>query len=134
MRRIILLVGVLTAAWLSEIQAQEGVPTQFSYVGFITDAQDVVVADGQHELTFQLYGEADGGVSLWRETRTVTTVRGVFSAVLGQVETLDLPFDQAYWLGITVGDGQELSPRVPLAATPYSLFCQVSRRWRHHPG
>ena len=46
---------------------------------------------------------------------------GLFTAILGSSTPLNLPFDQQYWLGISVNGGSELSPRTPLTSSPYSL-------------
>ena len=45
---------------------------------------------------------------------------GVFDAVLGSSNPLDLDFDEKYYLGIAVGLDPELG-RVELTAAPYSL-------------
>ena len=40
---------------------------------------------------------------------------------LGTVNSLDLPFDQPYWLSVTIGTRDEVTQRMPLTSTPYSL-------------
>ena len=55
------------------------------------------------------------------ETQTVPVNQGVFNAILGSVEPLEIAFDKPYWLGIMVNGGAELEPRMALTASPYSL-------------
>ena len=97
--------------------AQDPVPQSTAYMGYLTDAAGDVVADGDHSITFRLYEQASGGSAMWESSRTVTTTDGLFSVVLGAVASLDdVPFDRAYHLGISIGGGDELSPRVALVA------------------
>lgn len=115
----------LAVALASASDSQEAVPQRVAYMGYLTDAADSVVEDGDHELTFRLYGQTTGGDAVWTSTRTVTTSGGLFSVVLGESESMDgLPFDRPYSLGISVGSGDELSPRVSLVASPYSLHAK----------
>ncbi len=110
---------------LSTVHAQEAVPKTISYMGYLSDAAGDVVVDGDHEITFRLYEQAAGGTAAWESTRTVTTAKGLFSVVLGESESLDaVPFDRPYYLGISIGAGDELSPRIALVAAPYSLYAK----------
>ncbi len=104
---------------VSRMNAQ--VPRTLSYQGVLTDSSGTVVPDGSYSLTFRLYQTSTGGSSLWQETQTVQTHKGVLSAVLGNVTPLALPFDSQYWLGIQVSANPELAPRMPLTASAYSL-------------
>ena len=95
------------------------IPQKITFQGMLTDGAGEAL-NGDHTLTFKLY-ESEGSTDpLWSETQTVPVVEGVFNAILGNVTPLSLPFDATYWLGITVG-GSELSPRVQLTSSPYSL-------------
>ena len=80
------------------------------------------MANGRYEITFILYDAAENGDALWKELQTVEVINGVFSTLLGTVESLSpVPFDAPYWLGITLDGGQEMKPRIALAASPYAL-------------
>jgi hypothetical protein len=48
-------------------------------------------------------------------------VQGIFNALLGTVNPLDLPFDEQYYLGIAIGNEEELSPRIALTSSAYSF-------------
>ena len=112
--------GVFSVVLLS-LPLWAAAPATIGYQGVLTDNNNQVVNDGSHSLTFKLYTASSGGSALWTETQTVTTTRGVFTAVLGSATTLNISFEQALWLGITIGSDTELSPRVQLSGVPYSI-------------
>ncbi len=117
MRAIILLIiGISCTAFAQ-------VPRTISYQGVLTDAQGNLIPDGNHTLTLKLYDAATNGSLLFIETQTVPVVKGVFNAIIGSVTALpaSLAFDRAYFLGVSVDGGAELSPRTPLTAAPYAL-------------
>ncbi|GAB5536715.1 MAG: hypothetical protein Rubg2KO_29640 [Rubricoccaceae bacterium] len=96
-------------------------PATLNHQGYLTDASGEPV-DGNVLLTFSLYDVDTDGTALWTETQGVEIDQGLFHAMLGVSESLDaLAFDAPYWLGITINSGDELAPRFPLSATPYSL-------------
>jgi len=110
----VLLCTLCTAAWADA-------PRTLSYQGVLTDADGRAVSDGEYGMTFRIYDVASGGTALWTETQTGTVAKGIFDVVLGAVVPLALPFDEQYWLGISVEGEGELSPRIPLASSAYSL-------------
>lgn len=117
MKRIYL----LTALLLSVISVAYGqVPRSFSYQGVLSEKNGGVVSDGDHTLTLTLYPTRTGAVTLYSKTLTATTINGVFSVILDSIPD-SIPFDDQYYLGITVDGGTELKPRTPLTSTPYSL-------------
>ena len=97
------------------------IPQTISYQGVLTDTSGKAVPDGVYNLTFKLYDDVIGGTPLWSETQPVTVSKGIFHAILGAVNPLALAFDTQYWLGVTVEGGSELTPRIKLTASPYSL-------------
>ncbi len=103
------------------------IPRTISYQGVLTDVNGTAVTDGAYEMTFRLYDALDGGTALWSETQTVPVQDGLFNVLLGTVTPLTPAFDRPYWLGVTVGSGQEMVPRIPLAASAYSLNAHTVR-------
>jgi len=87
----------------------------------LTDASGTVVPDGSYKLTFKLYDVETGGTALWSETQSVLVSKGIFSVALGSVTPIGLAFDKPYWLGVTVGTGTELTPRIALTGSAYSF-------------
>jgi len=124
MKSIILFVLTITCALAIMMIAQPGmaqVPRIISYQGVLSDAGGTPVADASYALTFNLYTSPSGGSAIWNETQSVTTAKGVFNVNLGSITPLTPEFDAACWLGVTIGSGSEMTPRVPLTAGPYSL-------------
>jgi len=101
------------------------VPQTMSYQGVLMKAKGTLVQNGQYTLTFKLYDAAEGGKVLWSETQTIRVEDGLFNAALGSVNSLDIPFDQPYWLSVTIGDGEEVSRRMQLTSSAYSLQAQT---------
>ena len=97
------------------------IPQTMSYQGVLTEIDGNPVPNGTVSLTFKLFDSAEGGDTLWQETQDVTVTNGLFNVILGSNAPLNLPFDEQYWLGITVGSDVELTPRTALTASPYSL-------------
>ncbi len=97
------------------------IPTTISYQGILTQTDGTPVADDNYNLTFRLYSQPSSGNPIWEETQLLSTQDGLFNAILGTNNPLDLPFDQTYFLGISINGGDELTPRLQLTATPYSL-------------
>jgi hypothetical protein len=98
------------------------IPQTISYQSLLTEKNGDAVADGTYSFTFKLYNDADEGSPLWTETQSLSVVNGLMNVILGSEEHLNLAFDVPYWLGISIGEDQELAPRIELTASPYSLI------------
>ncbi len=122
MKRFCLVIGIMLTA-VSAVLGQ--VPRTMSYQGVLTDADGNPVPDGTYNFVFRLYLAESGGDPIWEETQMVVISGGLFDVILGQVNPLDLPFDRPYYLGISVDGGSEMSPRIPLSASPYSLTART---------
>jgi hypothetical protein len=109
------LLGIFSQPVLAQLD-----PT-LSIQGILTKSNGVAVSDGNYNLVFKLYTAPTGGMAIWNETQAAVEVsNGIYSAVLGVVNPLNVPFDQLYYLGVTVGS-TELSPRILLTSAPYAL-------------
>jgi len=116
MRKTILTLWLLFAA-----HAQAAVPLTMHYQGHLTGVSGQPV-NGTVAMTFKLYGAAEGGAALWSETHASVSVSdGAFSVRLGSLVPLELPFDQQYYLGVSVGADPEMAARLPVAAAAYAL-------------
>lgn len=121
----ILLLGLMVrSAWAE-------VPPTMSYQGVLKE-NSIPVPDSSYSLTFRLYADTTQP-ALWTETQSLATSGGVFSAILGSVTPLNLPFDQQYYLGTAVGGDPEMTPRVKLSSAPYSIRSSSSSQWSFHP-
>jgi hypothetical protein len=100
-----------------------GVPQLISYQGRLANSLGEPV-NTSVSMTFAIYDAPSGGTVLWSETHSsVRVYDGLFNVVLGsQGSPLpDSVFSSAeLYLGVTVSDDSELSPRTHLAASSYA--------------
>ncbi|MBC7709193.1 MAG: hypothetical protein H7203_03970 [Rhizobacter sp.] len=96
------------------------VPRTINYQGYLTSPSGAAIT-ASLPMVFKIYNVASLGAALHSEPQTVAVTNGIFNVLLGTGTALTLPFDTAYYLGVTVGTDAELSPRQPLAASPYSI-------------
>ena len=111
--------ALLLVCWCSLIHAQ--VPHQLNYQGYLTNPSGAAINNASLSLTFKLYTVASGGTELYGETQSVIVINGIFNALIGSVAPLTLAFDQPYFIGISAGGDTEMTPRQPLAASPYAI-------------
>ena len=118
MKRNALLLCLLVA-FAAQLQAQAVLGIQ----GVIKNADGSAVSNGKYSLQFKLYTAASGGTAVWTETQPqVQVTGGIYSALLGEVTPLEnVPFNQAYFLGVAFDGGAELIPRARLTTTPYAF-------------
>ncbi len=118
----VLLVSLLLG-FFSTAHAQ--VPATIAYQGYLTDADGTPLTEASATLTFRLYDATTNGTAQWTETQVGVPInQGVFAVQLGSVEPLTPSLLGApLFLSVAVGDAstEELAPRVPLTAVPYSL-------------
>lgn len=82
---------------------------------------------GSFNIEFRLYTTLSGGSATWTETQTLTVTNGVYSALLGSVNSLvGLNYDVSYWLGIAIDGADELSPRTKLTMSPYAMMAGMN--------
>ena len=116
-----LLIFLTMCILLTALTAMGQIPKTISYQGVLTDNNGTTVPNGDYSILFNLYNVSSSGSPLWTETQTVTISDGIFNVKLGAVNPLNLAFDEAYWLAITIDNGSELSPRIELTSSAYSL-------------
>ena len=114
----VMMFGIYPASMIAQTSPFTVIPFQ----GVLTTSGGVVVPDGNYQLTFRLYPTASGGSAIWNETQTVSVSNGSFSVLLGSQNSFgNLQFDRRYYLGISIGGGSELEPRIPIGAVAYSI-------------
>jgi hypothetical protein len=95
------------------------IPETMSYQGFLTDNSGNEVT-GSVNFLFKLYESSTAGTAIWQENHLgVAVENGIFSVILENLGSLE--FDTQYWMGISINGGAELTPRVKLTSTAYSL-------------
>jgi hypothetical protein len=99
------------------------VPQMLSYQGKLTDTLGVPVADTVYDIRFRLYAQPSGGSPFWQEDQPARTESGLFSVLLGSVTAMDsVPSSGALYLGMAVGGGAELTPRLRIASAAYTYL------------
>lgn len=112
------LLTVMVFALLSVSASAQTVSIQ----GVLRDPNGRSVDNGFYEVTFKIYDVESGGTELWSETYpSLETKHGVFQANLGENTSLDgLAFDTEYYVGVTVENYAEMTPRIKLTIYPYA--------------
>ena len=126
--KIIAKVIVLTfsALILFTLTAASQAPKTIVYQGRLTDISGEPVTTTQ-SVTFSIYSVPTSGLVRWTETLDVQPdAEGLFTVELGTLDTtLHSVFngDKRY-LGIKVGDDDEMTPRQLLTSTPYAISAE----------
>jgi hypothetical protein len=112
---------LMLALWLWPVGLWAAPPGHVSYQGYLTASSGDPVS-GTVPMTFSLYAAPTGGSALWSEHHPGEAVSaGVYSAQLGSVTALNLPFNTTYYLGVAVGSDPEMTPRLQLSSVPYAM-------------
>ena len=139
------LIALLLTLNLPVFAATPTPPGQMAFQGFLSDAagQPLGLASPlKTNLTFRIWRNATGstgGDLVWAESQTVVVEQGQYTALLGngaQVGTepftnhLATVFTGAdasdRFLGVTVGTGTEIRPRIQFFASPFAQFSGAS--------
>jgi len=119
MRHLSILFAILFLVFFSTILMAQ-VPKLINYQGVLLDDNNQPVNDTL-KITFTIY-EKNGTTLLWTEEHSQVKVEnGLFHVILGSTAPFDIPFDKPYELGIKVNNDPELSPRMELTSTAYSI-------------
>lgn len=111
--------------------AADPTPLALSHHGYLLNAQDVPISENT-AITFGLYDDpdlSDAPTPIWGETYDVQVKGGQYAVLLGDTRgpnAAKKPMPPSVfgaserWLGIKVGTGAELTPRLRVAAVPYA--------------
>jgi len=108
---------------VSSHTASAQIPRTFTYQGLVVDNTGRPVADGSHTIVISLYTNPTGGNAIFSENQSVNTLKGLLSTSIGFQTPFpaSVKFDSAYFLGIAIDGGAELTPRTMLTSAPYAL-------------
>ncbi len=95
------------------------IPTEINYQGYLTDDSGIPL-DGSYTVVFSLYDQATGGNPLWEQTCVVDVSAGLFSVPLKHLGEENFSGDR--FLGVQVGDDDEMIPRQQLTSVAYALW------------
>jgi hypothetical protein len=120
-----ILAAVLAASALTvSARADAAVPQGITHQGRLFDAENKPVSETL-QVKFSLYDSSSATTPIWTEVHEVAFEDGYFSVRLGET----VPFggkmleSSAFYLGITIGDDKELSPRSQVGSVPFALVC-----------
>ena len=101
------------------------IPQLIAYQGKLTDSTGRPVNDGKYVMIFSLYADSFGTIPFWRETQTVETKDGLFSVLLGDVDSIPVDSVQKYrsgHLGIRLlPSAGEFSRRQRIVSVPFAF-------------
>lgn len=127
-KRLIFL-SVLAVTFLVSTFVCAAVPHLVRFQGKITDKAGAPLT-GSYNVTFRLYNAETGGLLKWSETQTGIPVNnGIFTVLLGNVTSLNLPFDEAYWLSIEVNSDGEMAPRQSITTVGYAIHAETAENF-----
>jgi hypothetical protein len=136
--------GVLLAFAHTSFAADARPTGKMAFQGFLTDAAGVArgaAAPVNITATFRLYNSPNGAINtaLWAESQVVTVDKGHFSVILGEGTlvsgTPNSPDLSQYfigdnadgrYLGVTVNNESEISPRIQFLASPYTHLARYA--------
>lgn len=118
-----ILAFILIAGIGVQIQAQ--IPKTPSIQMLLTDNSGKPVTNGTYSITVSLYLNPTGGTAVWSEIQNVNVTDGLANIEMGKNTPLNVIFNQQYFTGITIGTGSELTPRLPLNPSTYSLSARA---------
>ena len=120
--RLLLFVAGLTMLIFVIPTIQAAVPPLINYQGRLTNNSGIPLPDSSYSMEFSIFADSINGEPLWVEITEVTTVNGIFSHMLGSIETLPSTLFENYstlFLGFS-RDGVALDARTRLVSTPYA--------------
>ena len=119
--RTVLLRTILVAVVLMPLEGGT-VPALLNQSGQIFDLSDNPL-EGVETLSFTIYSSEVGSTALWSEVLPVTFDKGDYQVILGTQNPLEIDFfkDQILYMGISVGDEEEMIPRHQIRSVPYEL-------------
>ncbi len=98
-----------------------------SIQGVARDNSGQSLSNGTYAFMFRLYGVETGGSEVWAENQNLEVLNGVFSVVLGDVNSLQgVDFNAQYWLSVEIDNNGELSPRTKLTVSAYAIMGDLS--------
>ncbi|MGB2696590.1 MAG: hypothetical protein WBD28_01870, partial [Candidatus Zixiibacteriota bacterium] len=122
----LLMLGIISILILAASPCWPEIPHRINYQGMLTDDTGNPL-NGEFDLIFRIYDRLTLGNMKWNEAQyNVLITDGLFNVNLGDSTSIDLPFDEDYWLEIEVMGLGALSPRIRLTSVPYAYRAQWS--------
>lgn len=127
---ILVVVGSVYLSMVSVAHGIDGVNRQIPFHGELVDEKGKPLS-GEFNMTFAIYDAPTGGTTLWSGVYTsdngnpVNVEDGEFRVLLGSGTGNELGselfIDDTHYLGITVENDDEMTPRERMGASPYAI-------------
>ena len=120
-----ILIGTVIIPAIAQGETDTQIPNTISYQGYLSDDLGNPVTGTGLEMQFTIYEGSEGNPQVWQETQFVDVTGGLFSVLLGSsspMYTSDFTGDFERFLGVKVGDDEEMTPRQKLTTVPYVLL------------
>lgn len=106
-------------------------PSLMSYQGRLVKADGTPVADGNYTITVRIWSDltsTDPEYLRWSETLNVASKGGVFAAILGQQNPLNLSVfsGSIVYLELQIGGDDPMTPRQPVTTVPYTFHADLA--------
>jgi len=115
--------GKITSSLMAEPSGSTGL---IAYQGRLADTGGNPLT-GMYTMVFRLYNQSTGGTPLWEEQRTgpnsVSISDGLFNVMLGSLTPIPqstVESNTQLYLGVTVGNDDEMAPRVQIGSVLYA--------------
>ena len=114
--------ALASCALLLSNGAAADVPAGLMHQGRLFDVAGKPIT-GSAQVQFAIYDAETGGSSLWTESHDVPLDDGYFSVTIGEKTPIGAVLGVSKrWLGITVGNDAEMTPRSPIQSVPYAVL------------
>lgn len=117
--------AALTAAAAASVAlpVSAGVPVTLTQQGRLFDANGKPLSDTV-DVQFAIYDLAASSTPIWKEIHSITFEDGYFSVIIGDTQPIDgAVFNGATrYLGVTVGNDPEMTPRSTVGSVPYAMM------------
>ncbi len=124
-RRLAGLTAALLTGMVTPVSA--AVPAAIPIQGVLTDSNGNAL-EGDITVSLALYRDISGGDAFFSEEKSLSVAGGVFTAYLGDTETLEMhEFRRGdVFVGISVGSDIEMSPLLRLASVPFAAYADYA--------
>ena len=122
---IVLLIVLTNLNQYAQSEIEGNIPHVISFQGAITGNTGNKLPDGNYDVTFKLYNQAEGGTPLWSENyNSLKIENGNLQVLLGRknkANPISLKFDKKLYLAVSINGELETYKRIELGGTAYSL-------------
>ncbi len=119
------------ASFTAKTQAAAGIYKTINFQGKVVNTNGTNVADASYTFKFRIYTSASADTATpcantcaWEESKSLTTVNGIFQTNLGDTTTLpgSVNFNtDTLYIAVIFNSDTEMAPRIRLTSVPYAF-------------